>query len=190
MSLEWARDPMSVVHDTIKKGIRVTLEHECIASALILIYSGIDAMAFLDMPEKKEPEEVCGADFVAWVDKWLRLRGDVQLTGEELWGARCGVVHCLGVESRATRHKTKPCRKIGYMWKSNCPAVRKAHSDMVFVDVDALAEAFFSGIDKFIVALFAARPTLAEKRFRKMIRAYPFKELIEDLETGQHPAGG
>ena len=47
-----SRDPIiNVVYNQIKKGISVALENECYASAVILIYSGIDAMAYLDMPD-------------------------------------------------------------------------------------------------------------------------------------------
>ena len=175
---------IGVIHDTIKKGIRVTLEHECIGASLVLIYCGIDTMAFLDMPPK-DVEEVSGADFKAWVDKYLRFDGVQALTGEEVWGARCGVVHTLGVESRSTRRQSAPCRKVLYMWKANVPFLRKPDSDLVWVEVNALADAFFSGVDKFVVHLFDSRAELAEARFKTLVREYPYKELIDDLKNGQ-----
>ena len=47
MSLEPASDTLiNVIHQQIKRGIRVCLKENCYGSALILIYSGIDAMAF------------------------------------------------------------------------------------------------------------------------------------------------
>lgn len=38
---------INAVHNGIKRGIRVALENDCLDSAVILILSGIDAMAYI-----------------------------------------------------------------------------------------------------------------------------------------------
>ena len=49
------RDPIiNVIHNGIKRGIRVALENNCLPAALILIYSGIDTMAYLNMPADQD----------------------------------------------------------------------------------------------------------------------------------------
>ena len=51
---ELSRDPIiNALHNGIKPSIRMTLENDCLDSAVILILSGIDAMAYLGMPPNK-----------------------------------------------------------------------------------------------------------------------------------------
>jgi hypothetical protein len=53
------------IYGGIKKGIQVAVENNCYGSAVILILSGIDSMAFLNMP--KLQTDVKKADFTDWV---------------------------------------------------------------------------------------------------------------------------
>lgn len=47
-----SQDPIiNVIHNNIRKGIDVTIGNKCLGSAVILILSAIDAMAYLGMPE-------------------------------------------------------------------------------------------------------------------------------------------
>ena len=55
------------------KGINVTLEHDCDASAVILILSAIDAMAYLTMP--KDQRDVRPDDFIKWPDQCTQANG-------------------------------------------------------------------------------------------------------------------
>ena len=59
-------DKLTPFH-TIGYDIKVALDNGAIGGALILTYVGIDAMAFLSMPENKK--EVQGEDFINWVEK-------------------------------------------------------------------------------------------------------------------------
>jgi hypothetical protein len=53
--MEISRDPLvNAIHNGIKRGIRVAIANECFGSAVVLIYSGIDTMAFLGMASGKE----------------------------------------------------------------------------------------------------------------------------------------
>jgi len=46
-----SQDPViNSVYNGIKRGIRVALENDCFGSAVILILSGIDTMAYIAMP--------------------------------------------------------------------------------------------------------------------------------------------
>ena len=102
MDHSFSRDPINIaIYDGIKRGINVCLQSECFGSAVILTYSGIDTMAFLSMPEKQT--DVRRDDFVSWCDKYIRFSGNDQLTGLELYSARCAMLHSYGVESKLTR---------------------------------------------------------------------------------------
>lgn len=164
------RDPIiNVVHQGIKNGIRVTLENSCFSSAIILIYSGIDTMAFLGMPSTQT--DVTRNDFINWCDKYIKFHCNEQLTGLDLYGARCGVLHNHSSYSRLSR--SGQCRLIGYMSKS-VPEIRyepKVSKELVLVSVPALAGAFFEGVDKFLIDLFANKDKakIAEERFKTLL---------------------
>lgn len=168
-----SRDPIiNAVHNGIKRGIRVALENDCFDSAVILILSGIDAMAYLAMPASQE--DVTRSDFVRWVERYIKFPCKEQLTGLDLYGARCAMLHNYGVASDLSR-KGK-CRQVGYMDKS-VPEVCYAPNvsrDMVLVSVPALADVFFSGVDKFLVDLFLdkKKAPIAEQRLKKSCPSY------------------
>jgi hypothetical protein len=168
-----SRDPIiNAVHNGIKRGIRVALENDCFDSAVILILSGIDAMAYLAMPASQE--DVTRSDFVRWVERYIKFPCKEQLTGLDLYGARCAMLHNYGVASDLSRKRK--CRQVGYMDKS-VPEVCYAPNvsrDMVLVSVPALADVFFSGVDKFLVDLFLdkKKAPIAEQRLKKSCPSY------------------
>jgi hypothetical protein len=170
-----SRDPIvNAVHNSIKRGIRVAVENECFGSAVILILSGIDTMAYLAMPAGQE--DVTRSDFVRWVERYIKFSCKEQLTGLDLYGARCAMLHNYGVASHLSR-KGK-CRQVAYMDKS-VPEVRyepNVSRDLVLLSVPALAEVFFSGVDKFLVDLFLDknRAPIAEERLKSLVQSVPF----------------
>jgi hypothetical protein len=161
----------NVIHEGIKRGIEVLLEHGCYRSALILIYAGIDAMAFLSMPVGQQ--DVKGADFIAWAEKYIHFPSKEQLTGLELYGARCGLLHTYSVISKLSREGK--CREVGYV-DDSVPEViyhPEKHADLVMVSVTGLAEAFFRGVDRFIIEAFGdpVRAPLAVERLQTLIHS-------------------
>jgi len=172
-----SKDPLiNAVHNGIKRGIRVTLENDCLGPAVILILSGIDAMAYLAMPATQN--DVIRDDFVTWVEQFIKFPCKEQVTGLDLYGARCAMLHNYGTASELSR-KGK-CRQVGYMDKS-VPEVRfnrNISKDLVLVSVPALGDAFFSGMDKFLVDLFTdkKKASIAERRLRTLIQAIPPKK--------------
>lgn len=171
------RDPIiNVVNNGIKRGIRVAIENECFGAAVILIYSGIDAMAFLGMPESQM--DVTREDFIKWSERYIHFSCKEQLTGLDLYGARCSMLHNYSVFSRLSREGK--CRTIGYMNKST-PEVRynpAVDSSLVLVSVPALAEAFFRGMDQFLIDLFSdsSRKRITEERFSYLVHELPYRE--------------
>jgi|GEM_PF-596235 len=171
-----SRDPIiNVVYNGIKKGIRVALKNECYGSAVILIYSGIDTMAYLSMPD--DQEDVKPKDFKKWADGYISFPCKEQVTGLELYGARCGMVHTYSISSRLSRQGK--CREIGYVDQCE-PEVRynpASSTNLVIVSISALAEAFFEGVDKFLVNSFAnkAKAEIVDKRLLKLVHSFPFE---------------
>ena len=61
-------DPLAnAVYLGIKEDIKTLLNAERFRGTLLLIYSGIDCMASIGMPERQE--DVTRDDFVAWAEK-------------------------------------------------------------------------------------------------------------------------
>lgn len=162
-----------VIYDGIKRSIRVSMDNQCFAAAVILVYSGIDAMAHLGMPASRDT--VVKDDFIEWCNRYIQFACREKISGLEIYSARCSVLHTYGVESSLTRKKD--CRRI--LYADDCvPEIRfsvdVAPKD-VQVSVVALVNAFFDGIDRFLVDLFAdpKRASVAEQRLRWMLVLVP-----------------
>ena len=171
---DFKHDPVvNVIQNQIKKSIRVALDNNCYGAALILLYSGIDMMASLTMPPSQQ--DVYAKDFVAWVDRYIRFPCEEQLRGDDLYGARCGVLHTYTPYSAKSRKGQS--RLIAYADKM-VPEVRyqpAINQDLVIVSVEGLVQAFFRGIDECLVNLFSSKETaqIAESRLQELMQTYP-----------------
>jgi hypothetical protein len=170
----FGEDPVfNAVYDGIKRDIQTLLDAKRWRGALILIYSGMDAMAWVGM--NGQQEDVDRSAFVAWAERYIRFQGSEQLTGLDLYGARCALLHNYSVFSRLSREGK--CRVIGYTDRM-VPPIRYApavSTEMVMVSLYHLADSFFEGVDRFLIDVFAdsARRTSAEARLRKLIMELP-----------------
>jgi len=168
------------VHHQLKRSIRILLEAECYSPAVVLTYSGMDTMAWIGMPAGQET--VTRSDFINWASRYIRFPCREQLTGEDLYGARCAMVHQYGAESDVSR-KGK-CRLVSYMDYS-IPEVRFQPSidpNLVLVSVKALAEAFFKGVDSFLVDTFAnkEKAAVAESRIQRITHEVSVEDVMAE----------
>lgn len=169
-----SKDPIiNGINNGIKRGITVAIEGRAYASAAILVYSGIDSMAFLDMPEIKMNVEK--NDFIAWADRYIKFPCVEQLSGADLYGARCAMLHNFSIYSRMSQ--SGECRIVGYMDKS-VPEVQynpEVSKELVLVSVTALAEAFSSGVDRFLIEAFSEhkRREVLESRLARLVQCMP-----------------
>ena len=171
---DFSKDPFNNI---IQEGIKGDIEHcfgaQRYRASIILIYSAIDSMASLTMPDTQV--EVTRRDFIAWADKYIRIRGPNAPTGTELYAARCAVLHGYGVESRLSR--SGDARRIFYMNES-VPEVRyDANIDpaTMGLSLGALKRAVFEGIDRCMIDLHT-NPTKyprTEERLAWMIMLRP-----------------
>jgi hypothetical protein len=173
----FSRDPIiNVVHNSIKEGIRVAINNKCYGPVVVLILSGIDTMAYLNMPETQQ--DVQKKDFVDWSERYIKFPCNEQLTGLDLYGARCGMLHTYSVHSRLSRRGK--CRQIVYADKSIPEVIYRPAKlkDVVGVSIEGLAKAFFEGIDKFMIELFSdkLKAKIAEERFKKIVHTLPYRD--------------
>jgi hypothetical protein len=163
----------NVIHDGIKQPIRLLLEHNHVRAALTLTFAGIDSMAYLGMPATQT--EVTRNDFVAWAESYIHIPADPPISGLEWYGARCGLVHTYTPYSKLSREKG--CRIIGYA-DDMLPPVRfepALSSTLVIISSRAFIEAFFAGIDAFLIGLYVdeKRARLTNQRFNSMFHSLP-----------------
>lgn len=171
-----ANDPIiNVVHTGIKKPIRLLLEADCFPAALALTFSGIETMAFLAMPEGQE--EVKRTDFADWCDRYIRFSGKEQVTGLEFYGARCGLLHTHSPISRLS--KQGKVRVIIYADRLEPPVKfdPAISPSVVMVSIAALVDAFFAGVDRFLIDVFKNpdRGKRVDARFQWLFHTYPYK---------------
>ncbi len=186
MVTQFSQDPIiNVIHNSIRKGINVTLEHECYASAVILILSAIDAMAYLTMPEGQQ--DVRPDDFIKWADQYIRFPGKDQLTGADLYGARCAMLHSFGAQSKMSRKGH--CRVILWMDEANPPILFRpeVQPQYVMVSIVALRDALFEGMDRFLINLYknqnSKEAKLTDKRFQSFVHKMPTSFVISSSAT-------
>lgn len=107
--------------------------------ALMLAYAAMDQMAWLSISQEKS----VGADFKAWVGKYVLPKLPVVVSAEELWEARNGLLHTGTADSQANQRDTS-IRKVFYtVGRAEC--TRNDSSAVVFVKAEHLFEAFFNG---------------------------------------------
>ncbi len=175
--MQFAGDPLiNAIYQGIKRGIQVTYDNECYRACLILIYCGIDAMAYLHLPTNRA--DVHADDFIQWVERYLspNLKNSAtQVTGEELYSARCAVVHTYTVESRRT--KSGSARAIGYTIGGGQSVVWDAtvNPDLILLRLETLRDAFFTAIDRFLIEGYAdkQKQPILETRLRKLLNTTP-----------------
>lgn len=155
-----------VIENGIKRPIRVLLDQNCYPAALILTYSGMEMMAFFNMPCDKP--DVTRSDFIDWADTCMirYLPRDItgrEIVGKDLYAARCGALR--GTDARLAREGH--CRRIRYSGDSG---------DAIRLEVKVIVEAFFAAVDVFLadLALDEKRAATASRRLDEMLTTLPF----------------
>jgi len=165
---------LKTVQGDIKDPIKIVLKNKNYRSAVMLILTGIDTMAYLSMPASKKTQDC--HDFIEWVDRHILFEGKEKLTGLELYIARCVILHSYSDYSSIM--SMGDCRKIEYTDQSNPGAIdyNPEESDkIVKVSVHALSDAFFNGTDRFFDYLFSdnEKALLVEKRLDELMLKFP-----------------
>jgi hypothetical protein len=175
-----AVDPLyNVLLNGIIKDVNDAWERKSYRATLILVYSGIDAMAHLTMPAGKD--KATRADFVAWAERYLQFRDanknpTLTLPGNELYAARCALVHTYS--SEADLHKEgKAKRQIGYGDEFLPEVAEKADVEhLVMVSIRGLVDAFARGVGATLQVIKDDEPRskVFAERLDKMLHELPF----------------
>jgi hypothetical protein len=144
--------------DELEAAIQLTLNAKKHLPTLILIYSSIDILAWLNRPVTHP--DVVTSDFISWVDKYLLPRSNLNCSSLDLYAARCGIVHSYSAESKLSREGK--VKQIWYAWgKADAKRLenRIQHTNLdkiaVAVKVEELFNALKSGFASFISTIDA-----------------------------------
>jgi len=131
-------------------GIDACVKKKLSGPALILIYSGIDTVGWLDSSE----DYATRTSFVKWVDAYLLKAKPLECTSLELYAARCGLLHSFTPDSQLS--SLGKARRICYAWgKASVQDLQRTidltnkSGKYVAVHVDDLYEAWRLGILQF-----------------------------------------
>lgn len=135
-------------------GLKACLGEKFFGSAIVLAYSLIDVMAWLNLPE--DPNTVGRKDFIDWAEKYVIPNGPLDCSGGDLYGARCGVLHTFTPDSNMAAEGK--ALRIAYSWGSRSPYPRRKlqtlgvhwimiHIDTLIAAIERGAEAFWTDLE-------------------------------------------
>ena len=141
--------------EALLAAIDTCLKRRLLLPSLLLLYSGIDIMAWLNRP--KSHADVNRHDFIKWTDKYLLPSAGLACNAADLYGARCSLLHSYTAESRLSREGN--AKQIFYAWGTHRAEYLQELINYVgtypavAVHVDDLFGAFRTGIQRFKEAL-------------------------------------
>jgi hypothetical protein len=134
--------------------IRLCLENHFRMPALALIYCGIDVLANLSRPA--DNPKVTRPDFENWAERYMECEKLLEVSGLDLYAARCGILHTYTMDSPLST--TGRARPIVYAWGGKNPdepmnLLRALGRPEVMIKIETLFSAFLHGIESFEKAL-------------------------------------
>jgi hypothetical protein len=161
------------------------LKTRAVMPSLILIYAGIDIMAWLSRDNNRGENQ--RSDFKIWVNTYLLPNSGLSCEANDLYAARCAILHSYTSESKLSRQGD--AKKISYVWGTVDSNELQKYVDsssqkgkVVAISVDTLFSAFKSGVERFnkVLSKNSSLSKLVSKRTDKFFVETP-SELIDKL---------
>ena len=126
---------------------------------LILFYSAIDIMAWLSRDQ--HDSDVTRNHFIRWVNEFMLSGTGLTCTAEELYAARCNIIHSYAPEwGTGVNRREREIKKIIYVWgKARVEVLESQFSKQpekdktVLVYTDQLVSSLKMAIERFSVSL-------------------------------------
>lgn len=138
-------------HDLLKS-IKICKDADFKESVLILMYSAIDSISWLDSTENDILKRDGKKEFISFCNRYIIPKMNADITAEELYAARCAVVHTISATSK--NNLTKNIRLICY--SNNSVAVKegnqllnKINPNAIFLDIISLLVVLTEAIEDF-----------------------------------------
>jgi hypothetical protein len=136
--------------------------------AMILLFTAIDIFASLRRLETET--DTNGGYFKKWVEDYMIAGSQRPFTSEDLWGARCGLLHTHTAASKVSRqgkarqlHYSRAHGAVSPEQQQLFDSMAKIHGKQ-FVDADLLHTDFIEGLRRFSVDIQGS-PELAKRVF-------------------------
>ncbi len=153
-------------------------------ATVIMVYVCIDALAALALPRGREVQGK--ADFIAWVDQYLKAHPDqpYQYRGVDVYGARCALLHSFASEAEFHR-RNEGIKQFGYTNGGLHMYNPAASPDLVLIGVASLTNDFVIAVETFLkdIAADADLRATIEARLPSILLLHPISE-GSILETG------
>jgi hypothetical protein len=139
--------------------------------ALALVYTGLDVIASIE----RKLDEGTKAAFIRWVNAYFIPRLPVPCTGEDIYGARCGILHAL--TARSDLSAQGKAREIVYACGQAKKGVleevaRRRKTDWIVLHVSEIIQAFEKSMASYVEDLAASRDATRLKRAEKALRLW------------------
>ncbi|WP_122386807.1 hypothetical protein [Pseudomonas syringae group genomosp. 7] len=147
--------------ETAKNSQKLLIENKYFGQALILMYSTMDSLGLLlSTPDQKY---ATGKTFKAWAGAYFlpHANPELDVTANDLWGARCGVLHTFTAEFN--EEQLKGTRQVQYYSGSSShplgQAMAKAAKEIdgggkhVMISLEDLFACFYRALSASVVAL-------------------------------------
>ncbi len=137
--------------DNIIKSIELCLNAKLKIPSLILLYSGIDIIAWLNRPNSKEYSSK--KYFINWADNYLLANPNIKCKAIDLYAARCAIIHSYSFSSRLSEEGK--AKEIYYAWgKANVKSLQndidsRSKKNAIAIHINDFLEAFKEGVEKF-----------------------------------------
>jgi hypothetical protein len=126
------------------KAMAVLFQNQHHESALILIYSWVDRLAWLSV----ESEDSSGPNFKAWLNKYLLTEtSTLPCNANDLWASRCSILHTGTAEARDV--KKGKARSV-YYYGGPIEVTAKNNDTEVFVNIGHLHVGLIEASNRFL----------------------------------------
>jgi hypothetical protein len=163
----------------IMQAIKLCLENSLLAPALILIYSGIDNIAWCaNNSDSIKTREY----FTKWVEKFMKPENNLGCSSIDLYNARCGIVHASKAESD---HSIKgKAKEIHYCFGNASPEkmtkvveILGESNKVINIHIQQLYDCYKDSVQKYLSYLELAENITEKERFKKK-----FVKVLIDLD--------
>ena len=160
------------------QGIHACVERQCLVSAVALVYSCIDSLAALTRPTTQP--DTTRREFIDWVNRYLIPSPHLSCSAEDIYGARCGILHTYSPESRMRR--AGQAQRLVYYWKSGPPpdATIPLPPDAIVIALEDLISALEQAVDNFLMDIDADNDLMnrVEHHRRELLCYKPYKTIV------------
>ena len=116
--------------------------------ALVILYSAIDTLAWASRKEG----DVTRSDFCRWVSAYMTPESQLGCTPQDLYGARCGLLHSSGAQSKSSRKRE--ASELWYATSANSVPkiqafVQQIREGAKVLCITDIIDAFAQGVVKF-----------------------------------------